>query len=181
LVLAENGLVGARARDAFQQALALDAENAKALFYRGMAERQDGKHEQALATWRYMLEHAPADAAWRPAVERQMASLVSEQSGAPQISEQDIASADELEGSEREAMIRGMVDGLAERLEREGGDLQGWLRLARARMVLGEREAADAALRDAERYFSGDIESLGQIAETRESMGLGGPGNEAGP
>lgn len=181
LVLAEDGLVGARARDAFQQALALDDENAKALFYRGLAERQDGEDEQALATWRSMLEDAPADAAWRPAVERQMASLAREQSGALQLSEQDIAKADELEGSEREAMIRGMVDNLAQRLEREGGDLQGWLRLARARMVLGEPEAADAALRTAEHHFSGNLESLGQIAKTRDALGLGGPSDKAIP
>jgi cytochrome c-type biogenesis protein CcmH len=181
LVLAEDGLVGARARDAFQQALALDPENAKALFYRGLAERQDGEPEQALATWRSMLEKAPADAAWRPAVERQMASLAREQSGAPQLSEQDIGKAEELDDGEREAMIRGMVDGLAERLERQGDDLQGWLRLARARLVLGEREAAVAALRTAEHHFSGDPESLGQIARTRHALGLGGRSDEAVP
>ncbi len=181
LVLAEDGLVGERARDAFQQALALDAENVKALFYRGVAERQNGEHERALATWRSMLEHAPADAEWRPAVERQMASLAREQSGAPQLSEQDIAKAEELDDGEREAMIRGMVDGLAERLERQGDDLQGWLRLARARMVLGESEAADAALRTAEHHFTGDLESLGQIEKARDALGLGGPGDEASP
>ena len=181
LVLAEDGLVSGKARDAFQQALALDAENTKALFYRGLAERQDGEQEQALATWRSMLEDAPADAAWRPAVERQMASLAREQSGSPQLSEQDIAKAEDLDEGERETMIRGMVDGLAQRLERQGGDLQGWLRLARARMVLGEPEAAEAALRTAEHHFSGDLESLDQIAKTRDALGLGGPSNEASP
>jgi len=181
LVLADEGLVGAKARDAFQQALALDPENAKALFYRGLAERQDGKHQQALATWQSMLEHGPADAAWRPAVERQMASLAREQSGAPQLSEQDIARAEELDDGEREVMIRGMVDGLAKRLEQEGQDLQGWLRLARARMVLGEPEAADAALRSAEHHFSADPASLERIAETRDALSLGGRSEEARP
>jgi cytochrome c-type biogenesis protein CcmH len=181
LVLAEEGLVSARARDAFQQALALDAENTKALFYRGMAERQDGEHEQALATWQSMLEHAPADTAWRPAVERQMASLAREQPAGPKIRDQDIAKAEELDEGERQAMIRGMVAGLAQRLEQDGGDLQGWLRLARARLVLGEREAAVAALRTAEHHFSGDPESLGQIARTRHALGLGGRSDEAVP
>jgi hypothetical protein len=98
LVMAEDGLVTARARDAFQQALALDPDNAKALFYSALADRQDGKHDDALATWRAMLEGAPADAPWRPAVERQMASLERELSGAPQLSERtDIASARDLE------------------------------------------------------------------------------------
>jgi cytochrome c-type biogenesis protein CcmH len=91
LVMAEEGLVTARARDAFQQALALDPDNTKALFYRALADRQEGRHEDAMATWRAMLEGAPADAPWRPAVERQMASLERERSGAPQLSESDLA------------------------------------------------------------------------------------------
>jgi cytochrome c-type biogenesis protein CcmH len=179
LVMAEEGLVTARARDAFQQALALDPDNTKALFYRALADRQDGRHEQAMATWRTMLEGAPADAPWRPAVERQMASLERERSGAPQLGESDIAAARDVE--DREAMIRGMVDGLAQRLEEDGGDLQGWLRLANARMVLGERDAAVAALRSAEQQFSGDAESMGRIAEARIALGLEAASERSSP
>jgi cytochrome c-type biogenesis protein CcmH len=170
LVMAEQGLVTARAREAFQQALALDPDNTKALFYRALADRQEGRHEDAMATWRAMLEGAPADAPWRRAVERQMASLERERSGAPQLSESDLAAARDVE--DREAMIRGMVDGLAQRLEQDGNDLQGWLRLANARMVLGERDAAVAALRRAEQQFGGDAESMGRIAEARSALGL---------
>ncbi|MFW6077264.1 MAG: c-type cytochrome biogenesis protein CcmI [Hyphomicrobiales bacterium] len=172
LVMAEEGLVTARARDAFQQALALEPGNAKALFYSALADRQDGRHEEALATWQGMLESAPADAPWRPAVERQLETLELEMSGAPQLSEADVASARDLEKADREAMIRGMVDGLAQRLEQDGDDLQGWLRLANARVVLGERDAAVAALRSAEQQFSGDADSLQRIAEARTALGL---------
>jgi cytochrome c-type biogenesis protein CcmH len=181
LVLANEGLVTAKARDAFQQALALDHGNAKALFYRALADRQDGKHEQALATWRAMLENAPADAPWRPAVERQIASLERERSEAPRLSEADIAKAEELEGEDRQAMIRGMVDGLQQRLELDGDDLQGWLRLAHARAVLGEPSAAMAALRSAEQHFSGDPDSLGQITKARNTLGLGKSTGEVSP
>ena len=66
-----------------------------------------------------------------------MASLERERSGAPQLGQSEIAAAREMEGEDRAAMIRGMVDGLAQRLEQDGDDLQGWLRLARARLVLG--------------------------------------------
>jgi cytochrome c-type biogenesis protein CcmH len=178
LVLANDGLVTARARDAFQQALALDPDSTKALFYRALADRQDGNNAEALATWRSMLQDAPADAPWRPAVERQVASLEREVSGAPELGAPDIARADELQGEDRDAMIRGMVDGLAQRLEHDGNDLQGWLRLARARTVLGERDAAVAALQSAEQHFSSDPESLGRIAEARDALGLG---DEASP
>ena len=50
--------------------------------------------------------------------------------------------------AEREAMIRGMVARLAERLEAQPDDADGWLRLARSYDVLGEPgKAADARTR----------------------------------
>jgi hypothetical protein len=48
-------------------------------------------------------------------------------------------------------------------------------------MVHGEREAAEDALRTAEHHFSGDLESLGQIAKTRHALGLGKSSDEAIP
>lgn len=172
LVLADEGLVSAKARDAFQQALGLDPENTKALFYVAMADRQDGRHELALAKWQTMLDGAPDDAPWRPAVERQIAALQSELASTPPSGAANPGK-DEAGPSDQEAMIRGMVDGLAQRLERDGDDLQGWLRLAQARVVLGEADAAVAALQSAEQHFTGDPEALGQIAEARDALGLG--------
>jgi cytochrome c-type biogenesis protein CcmH len=50
-----------------------------------------------------------------------------------------------MPAAEREEMIRGMVAGLAARLERQPDDLEGWRMLARSWGVLGEPEkAADA-------------------------------------
>jgi cytochrome c-type biogenesis protein CcmH len=47
--------------------------------------------------------------------------------------------------AERQAMIRGMVDRLAARLDANPDDAEGWQRLARAYAVLGETEKAEAA------------------------------------
>jgi cytochrome c-type biogenesis protein CcmH len=58
--------------------------------------------------------------------------------------------AQDMSPEERQAMIRGMVDGLAQRLEDEPEDIDGWLRLARAYAVLGERAEAIDALERAE-------------------------------
>ena len=55
-----------------------------------------------------------------------------------------------MSAGEQAAFIRSMVARLAERLEAEPGDFQGWLRLARAYGVLGEAEQARAALSRAE-------------------------------
>ena len=47
--------------------------------------------------------------------------------------------------AERQAMIRGMVDRLAVRLDANPDDAEGWQRLARAYAVLGETAKAEAA------------------------------------
>ncbi len=47
-------------------------------------------------------------------------------------------------------MIRGMVrDRLATRLAQDGSDVEGWLRLMRAYMVLGDRDKAQRGAEDA--------------------------------
>ena len=46
-------------------------------------------------------------------------------------------------------MIRGMVDRLATRLKQDGSDVEGWLRLVRAYMVMGDRDKAVSALAEA--------------------------------
>ena len=51
-------------------------------------------------------------------------------------------------------MIRGMVERLAERLKRDGSDVEGWLRLVRAYTVLGDRDKARAAAADARRALA---------------------------
>lgn len=173
LVLADEGVVTENARAAFRQALAMDPGSAKSRFYSALADRQDGKRDEAMATWRAMLDDAPADAPWRPAVERQLASLEAQPGGERQIGEAEVAKAQDLQAEDRDGMIRGMVDGLARRLAEDGGDLQEWLRLAQARVVLGEREAAVAALRSAEAAFD-DEESIARIAEARSALGLDG-------
>ena len=69
---------------------------------------------------------------------------------APGPTEGDIAAAQELSPEDRMAFIRSMVSGLAERLKEEPGDLDGWLRLGRAYVVLGDRDAALDAYQAAE-------------------------------
>ena len=61
-------------------------------------------------------------------------------------------------------MIQGMVERLAERLKRDGSDVDGWLRLARSYMVLGDRDKARATAADARRALASDA---GQAAPDR--------------
>ncbi len=62
----------------------------------------------------------------------------------------DVEAAARMSDEERAAMIRSMVQRLADRLAENPGDREGWLRLARAYEVLGETEKAGEARARAE-------------------------------
>ena len=66
----------------------------------------------------------------------------------------DVKAAESLSAGDRNAMIRGMVDGLAARLEKTPRDADGWIKLIRSRKVLGEDAAASQALKRALDVFS---------------------------
>jgi cytochrome c-type biogenesis protein CcmH len=74
--------------------------------------------------------------------------------------------------TERTAMISSMVEGLAERLSRNGADLEGWLRLARARAILGDRAKATEALSRAGEIFKDDRSALARIEQARIALQL---------
>ena len=57
-----------------------------------------------------------------------------------------MAAAKDMNEADRGAMIRGMVERLATRLKQNGDDVEGWLRLVRAYMVMGDRDKARSAL-----------------------------------
>ena len=77
----------------------------------------------------------------------------------------DVAAANEMTPEQRNDMVRGMVARLAERLKQESSDVDGWARLLRAYMVLGEPDKARAAAGDARRALAGEPEKVRQIDE----------------
>jgi cytochrome c-type biogenesis protein CcmH len=71
-------------------------------------------------------------------------------------------------------MVRGMVERLAERLTRDGSDLDGWVRLVRAYLVLGEHERARGAAADARRALAGDADKLRRLEASLADLASGG-------
>jgi len=70
--------------------------------------------------------------------------------------------------------IRRMVGGLAEKLSKNGNDLQGWLQLIRSYVVLGERQKAEAAAASARAQLAGDAQAPARIDEIVRQLGLKG-------
>ena len=71
-------------------------------------------------------------------------------------------------------MIRGMVERLATKLHEDGSDVEGWLRLLRAYMVLGDRDKAKAAAGEARSALAGEPEKLRLLDQGIKDLGVEG-------
>lgn len=175
LAAASNGIVTEEAKGAFDKALKLDGNELKARFFLGIAAEQDGDRTKAASIWRGMLDGAPADASWAPMVREALARVGgTPPSATPGPSTADINAAAGMNDEDRSEMVHSMVARLADRLKQNGDDIEGWQRLMRAYIVLGERDKARGAASDAKRAFSGDPEKLKRIEDTIKEMGLEG-------
>ena len=167
LVAASDGKITPEARKSFARAVELDGGNIKARYFLGVAAEQDGQPAAAVAIWRAMLAGAPADAPWAEFI-RQEVTRVSRRPGP---SAEDVAAASRLAPDQQTAMVQTMVARLAERLHRDGSDIEGWLRLVRSYMVLGDRDKALAAVGDARRALAGDAGEAAPDRRAREGLG----------
>lgn len=170
---AAGGVVTAEAKAEFERARALNADDPKANYFLGLAAEQDGRKEDAATIWRALLAKAPADAPWRALVQSSLAR-VGGGGTMPALSDETIAASKDMDEGGRNAMVRGMVDRLATRLKQNGDDVEGWLRLVRAYLVMGERDKAMGASADARQAVASDAERLRQLNDGLRTLGLGG-------
>src|SRR5690625_2519560 len=162
ITMAAGGSITREARAAFDQALAVDPADPRARYYKALHLQQSGHTRDALDLWLELAETTPRDAGWRPLLHQQIVAAAEELGlsladlkipegppvEGPGAGEAEAAMED-MSPEERQAFIRSMVDSLAARLEEQPEDLDGWLRLVQARLVLGEKDQALAALRRA--------------------------------
>jgi cytochrome c-type biogenesis protein CcmH len=179
LAAAANGIVTGEAKAAFDRALAQNARNPKARFFLGVAAHQDGARDKAAAIWRDMLKDIAPDSPWSGMLRQAIAGLEGAPApgpdavnAAPGPSAEDVAASEKMDPQDRAAMIRGMVERLAERLKRDGSDVEGWLRLVRAYTVMGERERALSAATDARRALGHDADKLRRLDDLVKELRL---------
>ena len=85
----------------------------------------------------------------------------------------DIRNAETMTPSDRMAMVRTMVDALANRLEKSPRDVDGWIKLIRSRVVLGETDAARQALSRALKVFaSNETAERNRIIDAAQQLGI---------
>jgi cytochrome c-type biogenesis protein CcmH len=174
LVGAANGVVTGEAKTAFLRAVATDPQDVKARYFLGLADEQDGNRDAAAAKWHALLDGAPPDAPWADFVRAALARVSGEPVAANGPSSGDIAAAETMSDTQRTAMIRGMVQQLADRLHANGSDVDSWLRLVRAYVVLGDRDKAKDAAADAKRALSARPDDIKRIDDLAKGLGLAG-------
>ena len=195
LVQAAQGVVGPEARRQFAAATKLDPADARARYFLGMAKDQDGDHKGAVDDWIKLLATAPADAPWATELRRvitttatkagidvtaRLAAIVPAAPAAPQVtaapnpSSDQVAAVKAMAPQAQQAMIRGMVDNLAAKLKANPKDAAGWVRLIRARMVLGDAAAARQARTDALAALKGDAAGTAEVTQGATEAGVAG-------
>lgn len=159
LVRAAGGVVGPEAARLFEALAARGQGGPRVEYYRGLELVQRGDAKAAIARWREALALTPSDVPLHDELVRQIRAAaeaagedpeqalagVAAAPTAPGPSTQDVEAAAAMAPEDRQAMIRGMVDQLEARLQTEGDDADGWVRLGRSRLVLGEPDKAAEA------------------------------------
>ena len=170
LTLEADGTVTPAAVEAFKQALALQADDARSLYYLGLHEAQAGDSAAALKRWQELEAKSPPNAPYLPVLRAEMAR-VAQAAGLPagttmpQPSREQQEAMAALTPEQRQQAIRGMVEGLAARLKENPQDRGGWLRLANAWKVLGDHAGAIDAYAKADALGPVDARVLSDWAE----------------
>ena len=176
----------------------LDGTHPAARFYLALAARQSGDARTAYDGWLTLLGDLPPDNPGRQAIVAQLQQIANElgadleqdlaqmaqaqQTPAPSPgpldtapargpTREDMQAAAGMSQDDRMAMIRGMVQGLADKLEESPDDPDGWARLGRAYGVLGERDKAIEAYKRAAALLAPGSAGRLQVEQAIEALG----------
>lgn len=166
MIYAAGGSVSPEADQVLAAVLSKEPRNPAARYYVGLMHAQTGRPDLAFSFWRPLLEEGPETAPWIPPIRatiESLAQIAGVRYTPPEISGptvEDIENASQMNPEDRAAMIRGMVDGLAEELATDGGTPQKWAQLLSALGVLGETERAAAIWEEAQQVFGASPDAL---------------------
>ena len=177
LVEANDGVVTADARAAFEEALKLGSSDPRAQFYLALSLEQGGKRAEARAAFEALAKASPADAPWLPLVNQHIAMNTGDAPmaapaapGNPTAA--DVAAAQDMTAGDRNDMIRGMVAGLDAKLKEDPNNFQGWMRLVRSYVMLKEPDRAIEALKASLAAFPADGAEGKQLIALAGELGL---------
>jgi cytochrome c-type biogenesis protein CcmH len=188
-----DGQVSPDAAAIFRRAQAADPTDPRARYFLAMFKDQQGDHAGAITDWIALLKSAPPDAPWAGDVRSYVENRAKEQGvdisarlppappaasrpvagpTSPGPTEEQMAAAGQMPAGDQQAMIHGMVNKLAAELKANPRDSDGWIRLMRARMVLGEKDQAMVAYRDARKAFADAPSQQAALRDAAQSLSI---------
>lgn len=169
-----GGTINDDALKSFEKAAKLAPDDFYPRLFIAEASRQAGKPKEAADGLQAFLDHSPKNSPWRPRVEELIGQL-REQAATPQqlpssdakdsnVAKDARALKDANAGKDGNAAMEGvspemigqMVNGLAERLQKQPDDLDGWKMLVHSWLVLKDKEKAKATLIDGSKKLPHD-------------------------
>jgi len=188
--------VSAEAAAAFERALKLDRTDPRARYFTAVQKDLQGHHDAAISDWIALLRDTPPGAPWEADLRRtimqvaekhhinvsgQMAAMPAmpampqgeaATAGIPGPTPEQLAAASSIPPGQQSEMVKGMVDGLANRLRQNPKDADGWMRLMRSRMVLGQIEAAREAHKSGLAAFKQDSAARAKLDRAARELGI---------
>ena len=191
IVVREAGIVPDQAFGLFQRANELDTRAPKPRFFLAIGLGQKGQEKKAIEVWDALIKDSKPTAPWVSFAKSQIAALQKRINGdtadktaqsngstatdRPALSgpsADDVKAASEMSAGDRQQMIENMVSQLAERLNKEGGSADEWVRLIRAELVLNRPDEASKTVAKALEALQSDVEGLEKVKAAARSLGV---------
>jgi cytochrome c-type biogenesis protein CcmH len=182
-IMLQNGVVDEPARRAYAKLRALDPKAVEPQVWLAIAKEQDGDLAGAAADYSALLASADTQEPWKSLLQERAKAVAQKLGAAPEAAAPEaskvappdagtMARFHSMTPEQRQAFIEKMVDSLATRLKANGKDLEGWMQLVRAYVVLGRSEEASTALASARQNFAGDEKALAQLQALAQDLGI---------
>ncbi|WP_374571643.1 c-type cytochrome biogenesis protein CcmI [Phenylobacterium sp.] len=173
LLVDAEGQVTPQVEAVLHETLKRDPKSVPARFLLARGRIEAGDKAGGLADWRALLADLKPDDPRRQALSEAIAEA--EHGPAPQPQQAAPFAAGQLDA------IRGMVAGLASRLETAPDDPEGWVRLVRSYAVLGETAKRDEALAKARARYAQQPAVLKELDAAAATPAMAAPAKEARP
>ena len=131
ILMRQGGSAAGEPLKLLQSAAQRDPTHVRSRFYLAGEATRAGEYQAAIRQWDALIAMAEGDEAWLGAAREGLDAANAGLNGATALP--------------NEADIAAMVEGLAGRLESEGGTIEEWTRLVRSRLVLGQTDEAQSA------------------------------------
>lgn len=179
MIVAAGGFVSPEAEVQLAEVLKVEPTNGMARYFTGLMLAQVGRPDRAFALWEPLLREGPEEAVWIEPIRAGLQDLADRAGikytlpGKLKGPDADaMAAAGDMSDEDRQAMIKGMVGQLQERLFGQGGSVEEWQRLITSLAVVGDMPGSSEAYLKAKAAFAGNEADLAKIESAATQAGV---------